>query len=140
MKIEEERIILPPFTMESAVKIVQISENYWNAKDPEKVCSACTIDSDWRDRTEFINGQEEIKHFLIKKWKKELDFKLVKKLWGFRNNRMAISFECEWHNCNGQWYHSYGNELLEFDGNGLIVKRNASINDLPIAEAERKLI
>ncbi|HMC86178.1 MAG TPA: DUF1348 family protein, partial [Chitinophagaceae bacterium] len=97
-----------------------------------------TIDSEWRNRTEFINGRQEIKQFLARKWKKELGYKLKKELWGFRENRMAVRFEYEWHDETNQWYRSYGNELWEFDENGLMRKRYASINDLPITDEERK--
>ena len=135
----EKKLPLPPFTMETALEKVQLAENAWNTKDPEKVCMAYTIDTEWRNRTEFINGREEVKAFLIRKWQKELDYKLKKELWGFRENRMAVRFEYEWHNAEGQWFRSYGNEMWEFDENGLMRKRYASINDLPINEADRKL-
>jgi len=127
---------LPPFTLETALEKVQIAENAWNTKDPEKVCLAYTIDTEWRNRTEFIRGREEVKKFLTSKWEKELDYKLKKELWGFRENRMAVRFEYEWHNLQGQWFRSYGNELWEFDENGLMRKRFASINDLEIKETE----
>lgn len=135
----EKKYPLPPFTMETALEKVQMAENAWNTKDPEKVCMAYTIDTEWRNRTEFINGREEVKAFLIRKWQKELDYKLKKELWGFRENRMAVRFEYEWRDASGQWYRSYGNENWEFDENGLMRKRYASINDLPIKESERKL-
>ena len=135
----EQKLPLPPFTMETALEKVQMAENAWNTRDPEKVCLAYTIDTEWRNRTEFINGREEVKAFLTRKWKKELDYKLKKELWGFRENRMAVRFEYEWHDLNGQWYRSYGNELWEFDENGLMRKRFASINDLEISAGERKL-
>jgi hypothetical protein len=133
----EQKLPLPPFTMETALEKVQLAENAWNTKDPEKVCLAYTIDTEWRNRTDFINGREEVKAFLQKKWEKELDYKLKKELWGFRENRMAVRFEYEWHDHNGQWFRSYGNELWEFDENGLMRKRFASINDLAIAVDER---
>jgi nuclear transport factor 2 (NTF2) superfamily protein len=136
----EQKLPLPPFTMETALQKVQLAENAWNTKDPEKVCLAYTIDTEWRNRTEFINGREEVKAFLTRKWKKELDYKLKKELWGFRENRMAVRFEYEWHDKMGQWYRSYGNELWEFDENGLMRKRYASINDLEISTVERKLL
>jgi uncharacterized protein len=135
----EQKLPLPPFNMETALQKVQMAEDAWNSKDPEKVCMAYTIDSEWRNRTEFINGREEIKQFLTRKWQKELDYRLKKELWGFRENRMAVRFEYECHDDKGQWYRSYGNELWEFDENGLMRKRYASINDLPIQEDERKL-
>lgn len=136
----EQKLPLPPFTMESALEKVQFAENAWNTKDPEKVCLAYTIDTEWRNRTDFINGREEVKAFLIKKWENELDYRLKKELWGFRENRMAVRFEYEWHNESGQWFRSYGNELWEFDENGLMAKRYASINDMPINFNERKLL
>ena len=135
----EKKLPLPPFTMETALEKVQLAENAWNTKDPEKVCMAYTIDTEWRNRTEFINGREEVKAFLKRKWEKELDYKLKKELWGFRENRMAVRFEYEWHNADGQWFRSYGNELWEFDENGLMRKRYASINDLEIKEGDRQL-
>jgi uncharacterized protein len=135
----EKKLPLPPFTMETALEKVQIAEDAWNTQDPDRVCLAYTIDTEWRNRTEFINGREEVKQFLKRKWQKELDYKLKKELWGFRNNRMAVRFEYEWHDSDGQWFRSYGNELWEFDDNGLMRKRFASINDLAIAETERIL-
>lgn len=136
----EKKLPLPPFTMETALEKVRLAENAWNTKDPAKVCLAYTIDTEWRNRTEFINGREQVKAFLRKKWEKELDYKLKKELWGFRENRMAVRFEYEWHDESGQWYRSYGNELWEFDENGLMCKRFASINDLMITADERILI
>lgn len=138
--MENKKLPLPPFTMETALEKVQIAENVWNSKDPEKVCLAYTVDTEWRNRTEFIKGREAVKQFLKRKWEKELDYKLKKELWGFRNNRMAVSFQYEWHDETGQWYRSYGNELWEFDENGLMKKRFASINDLEINETDRLLI
>lgn len=132
-------LLLPPFNLETALQKVQIAEDAWNTKDPEKVCLAYTIDTEWRNRTEFISGREEVKQFLKRKWEKELDYKLKKELWGFRENRMAVRFEYEWRNEERQWFRSYGNELWEFDDYGLMRKRFASINDLPIQEEERKL-
>ena len=132
-------IIKPPFTPETALLKVQAAEDAWNSKDPERVCLAYTIDTQWRNRTEFLNGREEVKQFLERKWAAELDYRLKKELWGFRENRMAVRFEYEWHDHAGQWFRSYGNELWEFDEHGLMRKRFASINDLPIAENERKL-
>lgn len=131
--------ILPPFTFESALEKVKAAENNWNTKDPEKIALAYTVDTEWRNRTEFINGREEVVAFLKRKWEKELDYKLKKELWGFRGNRMAVAFQYEWHNHNGLWFRSYGNELWEFDDNGLMRKRFASINDLEIAAADRCL-
>lgn len=136
----EQKLPLPPFSMETALVKVQLAENAWNTKDPEKVCLAYTIDTEWRNRTDFINGREQVKAFLKRKWEKELDYRLKKELWGFRENRMAVRFEYEWHDQAGQWYRSYGNELWEFDENGLMRKRFASINDLEISFEERKLL
>lgn len=135
----EQKLPLPPFSMETALEKVQMAENAWNTKDPEKVCLGYTIDTEWRNRTNFINGREEVKTFLRRKWEKELDYKLKKELWGFRENRMAVRFEYEWHNQAGQWYRSYGNELWEFDENGLMTKRFASVNDREINPVDRKL-
>lgn len=137
--MENIRLPIPPFTLETALQKVQIAEDAWNTKDPEKVCMAYTIDTEWRNRTEFINGREEVKEFLRKKWEKELNYVLKKELWGFRENRMAVRFEYEWLDNSGQWFRSYGNELWEFDENGYMRKRFASINDLAINEKERKL-
>jgi nuclear transport factor 2 (NTF2) superfamily protein len=137
--MEPKRYPLPPFNMETALQKVQAAEDAWNTRDPEKVSLAYTIDTEWRNRTDFINGREEVKQFLKGKWEKELDYKLKKELWGFKENRMAVRFEYEWHDAAGQWYRSYGNELWEFDENGYMQKRYASINDLPIAETDRKL-
>lgn len=137
--MEPQRHPLPPFTMETALQKVQIAEDAWNTKDPEKVALAYTIDTEWRNRTDFINGREEVKQFLTAKWQKELHYKLKKELWGFRENRMAVRFEYEWQDHSGQWFRSYGNENWEFDENGYMQKRFASINDLPIKEEDRKL-
>jgi hypothetical protein len=133
------QLIKPPFTPETAPLKVQAAEDAWNTKDPERVCLAYTIDTQWRNRAEFLNGREEVKRFLERKWAAELDYRLKKELWGFRENRMAVRFEYEWHDHAGQWFRSYGNELWEFDEHGLMRKRFASINDLPIAEQERTL-
>jgi uncharacterized protein len=137
--MENQRLPIPPFTLETALEKVQAAENAWNTKNPEIVCMGYTIDTEWRNRTDFINGRGEVKQFLKAKWEKELDYKLKKELWGFRENRMAIRFEYEWHNKDGQWFRSYGNELWEFDENGYMQKRFASINDLQINEQDRKL-
>ena len=130
---------LPPFTVETAKEKVQLAENAWNTKDPEKVSKAYTIDTEWRNRDTFLNGREEVVAFLIQKWKKELNYKLKKELWCFSDNRIAVRFEYEWHDKVGQWFRSYGNEMWEFDENGYMKKRYASINDLPIKEEDRKL-
>lgn len=134
----EQKHPLPPFTMETALQKVQLAEDAWNSKDPERISLAYTIDTEWRNRTEFINGREAVKEFLKGKWEKELDYKLKKELWGFRENRMAVRFEYEYRNTAGQWFRAYGNENWEFDENGLMRKRFASINDLSIEEKDRK--
>ena len=130
---------LPPFNLETAKQKVQLAEDAWNTKDPEIVCLAYTIDTEWRNRTDIINGREEVKQFLKRKWEKELNYKLKKELWGFRENRMAVQFQYEWKSLSGQWFRSYGNELWEFNENGLMQKRFASINDLEIKEGDRLL-
>lgn len=137
--MENKRLPIPPFTLETAMQKVQAAEDTWNTKDPEKVCLSYTINTEWRNRTDFINGREEVKEFLKRKWEKELNYKFKKELWGFRENRMAVRFEYEYQNAEGQWFRAYGNENWEFDENGLMAKRYASINDLPINESERKL-
>ncbi|MBI3520192.1 MAG: nuclear transport factor 2 family protein [Bacteroidetes bacterium] len=136
----EIKLPIPPFNVETALQKVQLAEDAWNTKDPEKVCLAYTIDAEWRNRTEFINGREKVKQFLKRKWENELNYKLKKELWGFKENRMAVRFEYEWHNKAGQWFRSYGNELWEFNEQGLMQKRFASINDLQIKESERILL
>lgn len=138
--MENLRPPLPPFTIETAKQKVQLAEDAWNSKDPERVSLAYTIDTEWRNRTEFINGRDEVVAFLKRKWEKERHYKLKKELWGFRENRMAVRFEYEYQDKNGQWWRSYGNENWEFDENGLMRKRYASINDLAILETERKLL
>lgn len=135
----EYRPPFPPFTPETAQQKVQAAEDAWNTRNPDTVCLAYTIDTEWRNRTEFINGREAVKDFLKRKWQKELDYKLKKELWGFRENRIAVRFEYEWHDADGYWFRSYGNELWEFAENGLMRKRFASINDLEIPESERYL-
>lgn len=130
--------IRPPFTLETALAKVQAAEDAWNSRDPERVALAYSPDSEWRNRTEFLRGREEIRAFLTRKWAHEHEYRLKKELWGFRENRIAVRFEYEWHDDSGQWYRSYGNENWEFDGQGLMAKRYASINDLPIAETDRK--
>jgi hypothetical protein len=127
------------FDAESAMRKVQMAEDAWNSRDPERVALAYSPDSEWRNRTEFIRGREEIKAFLRRKWAAELDYRLKKTLWAFRENRIAVSFEYEWHDAGGQWYRSYGNELWEFDDDGLMRRRLASINDAAIAERERRV-
>jgi hypothetical protein len=132
--------IRPPFTLETALAKVQAAENAWNSRDPERVALAYTEDSDWRNRAEFLRGRDEIRAFLRRKWAKELDYRLKKELWGFRENRIAVRFEYEWHDAAGQWYRSYGNELWEFDDSGLMARRYASINDAPIDERDRRIV
>lgn len=135
----EIRKPVPPFTPETALEKVQLAEDAWNTKDPDKVAHAYTVNSEWRNRAQFINGRKEIIQFLIQKWEKEKHYKLKKELWGFRKNRIAVRFEYEYQDENGQWFRAYGNELWEFDENGLMSKRYASINDIEIDKKDRKL-
>lgn len=137
--MENQRPPLPPFTMETALQKVQMAEDAWNSKDPERVSKAYTVDTEWRNRTEFINGRDEVVAFLTRKWDKEMHYKLKKELWGFRENRMAVRFEYEYQDIQDQWWRAYGNENWEFDEHGLMRKRYASINDLAINESDRKL-
>ena len=129
--------IAPPFDFESAKKKVQSAEDAWNTRDPERVAMAYTKDSEWRNRDEFLQGREAIRAFLRRKWAKELDYRLRKELWCWTENRIAVTFRYESHDETGQWYRSYGNELWEFDGEGLMSRRIASINDVKIAEEDR---
>ena len=129
---------LPPFTPETAVQKVRLAEDGWNTRNPQKVSLAYTVDSHWRNRAEFLNGREEIVAFLYRKWTRELDYRLMKELWAFTGNRIAVRFAYEYHDDSGNWFRSYGNENWEFDERGLMRRRHASINDLPIAEADRK--
>ena len=131
--------IKPPFTEETARLKVQAAENAWNTRDPERVAMAYSEDSEWRNRAEFLRGRDEIWAFLRRKWAKELDYRLKKTLWGFRENRIAVSFEYEWHDADGQWYRSYGTELWEFDDAGLMRRRIASINDATIEHSDRRV-
>lgn len=133
----ETRPPCPPFTTETAVVKVRKAEDAWNHKDPEKVSLAYTVDSQWRNRAEFIDGRAEIVAFLTRKWARELDYRLIKELWAFRENRIAVRFAYEYRTDNGEWYRAYGNENWEFDDHGLMRRRIASINDLPIKESER---
>jgi len=135
----EQKLPLPPFDLPSALQKVQLAEDAWNSRDPDRVCLAYTIDTEWLNRAEFINGRQEVKAFLTRKWQKEFNYKLKKELWDFRDNRIAVRFEYEWHDETLQWFRSYGNELWEFDENGLMRKRYASINDLAIDVSDRKL-
>jgi hypothetical protein len=129
---------LPPFTLETAKQKVRMAENAWNTHDPEKVSLAYTEDSRWRNRGEFLQGREAIVVFLQRKWARELDYRLIKELWSFHENRIAVRFKYEWHDDSGNWYRSHGNELWEFDEHGLMRRREASINDVAIQEADRK--
>ena len=138
--METARMIKPPFTMESALEKVRMAEDAWNSKDPERVALAYSLDSEWRNRTEFLHGRDDIRAFLRRKWAKELDYRLKKTLWAFGENRIAVSFEYEWQNETGQWHRSYGNELWEFDEQGLMRRRLAGINDVEITQAERRVI
>lgn len=129
---------LPPFTLETAKQKVRLAEDGWNSRDPEKVALAYSVDSVWRNRAEFPNGRQEIIQFLTRKWKRELEYRLIKELWAFHDNRIAVRFAYEWHDDSGNWFRSYGNENWEFNPDGLMARRFASINDLPISESERK--
>ncbi len=135
----EKKHPLPPFTRETAKQKIQGAEDAWNSKDPVKVSMAYSPDSEWRNRSEFINGRAEIVKFLTTKWAEELDYKLKKEYWAHGDNRIAVRFEYEYHNQEGQWFRAYGNENWEFDENGLMEKRYASINDVAIDISERKL-
>jgi nuclear transport factor 2 (NTF2) superfamily protein len=128
----------PPFTLETALQKVQAAEDAWNTRDPERVSHAYTVDSQWRNRDEHVVGREAIVAFLTRKWERELDYSLRKGLWSFDGNRIAVRFQYECHDRDGQWYRSYGNELWEFSPSGLMARREASINDVPIAESERR--
>ncbi len=130
---------LPPFTEKTAKQKIQMAEDAWNSKDPIVISKAYSIDTEWRNRNQFINGREEVQEFLKDKWKNELDYKLKKELWAFQDHRIAVRFEYEYRNQNNQWFRAYGNENWEFDENGLMKKRYASINDLEIKNSERKL-
>jgi uncharacterized protein len=133
-----QRPPLPPFTVETAIEKVRLAEDGWDSRDPEKVALAYTVDSYWRNRAEFVQGREAIVGFLTRKWQRELDYRLIKELWGFRENRMAVRFAYEWHDDSGNWFRSYGNENWEFDENGLMRRRFACINDTPIRAADRR--
>lgn len=130
---------LPPFTEETAKQKIQAAEDAWNSQNPEKIALAYSVDSEWRNRSEFVNGRQEIVDFLKGKWDKELDYKLKKSYWAHTNNRIAVRFEYEWRDASGQWYRAYGNENWEFNEDGLMEKRFASINDLKIEASERRL-
>ena len=130
---------VPPFDAETARQKVLAAEAAWNTRDPERVAAAYTPDSRWRNRAEFLTGREEIRAFLARKWEKELDYVLRKELWAFGDDRIAVRFQYEWHDADGNWFRSYGNELWEFDADGLMSRREASINDVAIAESERRI-
>jgi uncharacterized protein len=138
MSTQQIPTAVPPFTYETAIAKVRAGEDGWNTRDPEKVCLAYTVDSQWRNRAEFVIGREEIKQFLARKWRRELDCRLIKELWSFDGARIAVRFAYEWRDDSGHWFRSYGNENWEFDENGIMHHRYASINDLPIKESERK--
>ena len=132
-----QRPPLPPFTLETATQKVRLAEDAWNSRDPDKVSLAYTPDSRWRNRAEFLQGRDAIVQFLRRKWDRELDYRLIKELWAFTGNRIAVRFAYEWHDDAGSWFRAYGNENWEFDDNGLMRQRFASINDLPIGESQR---
>jgi nuclear transport factor 2 (NTF2) superfamily protein len=129
---------LPPFTLETATQKVRLAEDSWNSREPERVSQGYALDSRWRNRSEFVTGRQEIVAFLTRKWAKELDYRLIKELWAFTGNRIAVRFAYEWHDDSGNWYRSYGNENWEFNDDGLMRTRFACINDLPIKESDRK--
>lgn len=129
--------IAPPFTLESAIQKVRGAEDGWNSRDPQRVSLVYTPDSHWRNRAEFVNGRAEIVAFLTRKWARELDYRLIKELWAFTDDRIAVRFAYEFHDASGNWFRAYGNENWEFDANGLMRVRHASINDIPIRESER---
>lgn len=129
---------LPPFTAETARLKVQAAEDAWNSRDPERVAQAYTVDTEWRNRSTFLRGREQVVAFLREKWNRELDYRLKKELWAFHDDRIAVRFEYEWHDQDGRWFRAYGNENWEFDADGLMRRRFASINDVAIADSERK--
>lgn len=133
-----DRPPLPPFTRDTAIQKVRMAEDAWNGRDPERVALAYTPDSVWRNRAEFFSGRAAIVAFLQRKWEKEMEYRLIKELWAFHESRIAVRFAYEWHDAGGAWFRSYGNENWEFDAHGLMERRIASINDLPIREDERK--
>ncbi|MCY1542451.1 hypothetical protein D9M68_781980 [compost metagenome] len=137
MTTDQPRPPFPPFTRETAIQKVRLAEDGWNSRNPEKVALAYTVDSRWRNRAEFPQGHEQIIAFLTRKWQRELDYRLIKELWAFADNRIAVRFAYEWHDDSGNWYRSYGNENWAFDENGLMFQRHASINDLPIRADQR---
>lgn len=136
----EQRVPLPPFTRESALQKVQAAEDAWNTRDPERVAGAYSVDTQWRNRDQEIHGRQDVIAFLTQKWQHELDYRLRKNLWAFTDDKIAVRFQYEWHDDNGQWYRSYGNELWRFDVDGYMVQREASINDVPIEERDLRVI
>lgn len=138
MSDAETRPPLPPFTRESAIEKVRLAEDGWNSRNAQKVAQAYTPETQWRNRAEFVTNRQEAEAFLTRKWQKELDYRLIKELWAFEGNRIAVRYAYEWHDDSGNWFRSYGNENWEFDDNGLMARRFACINDMPINESERK--
>jgi len=138
MSASEPRPPFPPFTRETAIQKVRLAEDGWNSRNPEKVALAYTPDSRWRNRTEFVTGRDQIVQFLDRKWKKELDYRLIKELWAVDGNRIAVRYAYEWHDDSGNWFRTFGNENWEFDEHGLMQRRYACLNDMPILAAERK--
>jgi nuclear transport factor 2 (NTF2) superfamily protein len=136
--MSDSRPLLPPFSLETAVQKVRMAEDAWNTRDPERVALAYTDDSRWRNRAEFFQGRTAIVEFLKRKWAKELDYRLIKELWAFHENRIAVRFQYEWHDDSGNWFRAHGNEQWEFDANDLMRRREASINDVPILASDRK--
>jgi nuclear transport factor 2 (NTF2) superfamily protein len=136
--VSSTRSPLPPYTRETAIQKVRAAEDGWNSRDPERLAVAYTLNSRWRNRSEFLNGRPEIIEFLKRKWAKELEYRLIKELWAFDGNRIAVRFAYEWRDETGKWFRSYGNENWEFDKRGLMMVRHASISDLPISESDRK--
>lgn len=135
--MSEMRPPLPPFDQESAAQKVRMAEDAWNTRDPDRVVLVYTPDTRWRNRSEFLSGRDEVHAFLVRKWDRELDYRLIKELWATEGNRIAVRFAYEWHDDSGNWFRSYGNENWQFTEHGLMERRHASINDLPIAESER---
>ncbi|AWH45097.1 nuclear transport factor 2 family protein [Stenotrophomonas sp. ZAC14A_NAIMI4_1] len=138
MPAEQSRPPLPPFTLESATQKVRLAEDGWNSRDADNVSLAYSLDTQWRNRAEFTSGREEARQFLARKWKKELEYRLIKELWAFTENRIAVRYAYEWHDDSGNWFRSYGNENWEFGADGLMERRFSCINDMPIKESERR--
>lgn len=138
MSVKEVRPPLPPFTLETAIEKVRLAEDGWNSRDADKVSLAYSLDTKWRNRVEFTNGRKEARDFLARKWKKELEYRLIKELWAFTDNRIAVRYAYEWRDDSGNWYRSYGNENWEFGSDGLMERRFSCINDMPIKESDRK--